>query len=165
MTSLSICVGLRCRIYLLSATWVMGRIVYQPKTSCPRLFPLVVWYVERTVKAAAARIPIHGSAPSAYFSCRWYVRTIFPINWCILSTVVFACGLPGDAGLVLLPYLFSIKIFFNLWPRNYPLWSYVISTSHGYQTSHVVSANLRLSSLSCRGIASLQTTWWQGLSL
>ena len=144
MTSLSICLCLRCRIYLQSATWFMGKIIYQPKTSCPRIFPLVVWYVERTAKAAAARIPIHGSSSSTYVSCRCYVRTILPSTLCILSTIAFAYGFPGDAGLVLIPYLFSIKLFVNSLPRNYPLRSYTTSTGHGYQTSHVVSTKFTI---------------------
>ena len=37
-----------------------------PKTSWPGIFSFVWWYVERTVKAAAARIPIKGSASSTY---------------------------------------------------------------------------------------------------
>ena len=144
MTLLYIFVCLRCHIYLQSTTWVMGRIMSQPKTSWPGILPLVVWYVERTAKADAPRITIHGSASYIYVSCRLYVRTILPSTWCILSTIVFACRLPGDEGLLLIPYSFSIKLFLNSWPRNSPHWSYVISNCHDYWTSRVVSTKFAI---------------------
>ena len=50
----------------------------QPKTIWPELLTLVVQYLERTAKAAVARIPIHGSAPYTYVYCRLYVRTRSP---------------------------------------------------------------------------------------
>ena len=101
--------------------------------------PLVMCYVNHTTKVAAARITIHGSASSTYISCRLYMRTRFPSSWCIISMIVLDCGLPRETGLVLIKYSFPIKLFLNLWPRNYTPRSYMISTGHGYRTSHVVS--------------------------
>ena len=75
-----------------------------PKNSLLGLLPLVVWYVERTAKAAAARISIRWSASYTYASCRLYVRTRFPITLRILSMIAFTYGFPGEAGLVLIPY-------------------------------------------------------------
>ena len=123
MMSLYIWFWLLWRIYLHYATWHIGRIVSLPKTSWPGILHLVLWYVERTVKSAAARIPIHGPAPSTYVSCKFYVRTRFPSTWCSIFTIAFACGLPGDTDLVLIPYSFSIKLSLNSWPRNSPPWS------------------------------------------
>ena len=130
-----ICVCLAWGIYLQSATWFIGSIMSRPKTSWTGLFSLVLWYVYCTAKAAAANIPIHGSASSTYISCRLYVRC----NWCILSMTAFDCGLPEEAGLVLIPYSFYIKLFLNSWPRNSHPQSYMIYTGHVYQTSHIVS--------------------------
>ena len=131
-------------MYIQSAMWFIGRIMSRPKTSWPEILPLDVWYVERTAKASAARIPDHGWGSSTYVFCRLYVRTRFPSTWCIISAIAFACRVPGDTGLVLIPYSFSIKLFFNSWPRNYPTRSYVISTGHGYRTSHVVSTKFAI---------------------
>ena len=144
MTSLSICVCLRWRIYLQSAMWFIGRITSRPKTRCTGLLTLVVWYVKRTAKAATARIPIHGSALSTYVSCRLYVRTEFPSTFCILSMIPSALEFPGDTGLVLIPQLFYIKLFLNLWPRNSTPRSYLISTGHVYRTSHIFSTNFAI---------------------
>ena len=124
--------------------WFIGRIIYQPSTSWPILLPIVRWYVERTEKAAAASNPIHGSASSTYGSFMLYFHARFPSDLCILSVVVFACGFPEESGLFLIPYSFSINLFLNLWPRNYPPRSYVISTGHGYRTSHVVSTKFTI---------------------
>ena len=55
-----------------------------------------------------------------------------------------ACGFQVEEGLVLIPYSFSIKIFSNLRPRISPPWSYVISTGHRYQTSHIVSTKFAI---------------------
>ena len=144
MTALSIFVCLRWRIYIQSTTWFIGRVMSRPNTSWTGLLPLVVCYIGCTTKAAAARIPIHVSASYTYVSCRLYVRKIFPSTWCILSTVSFACGFPWDAVLVIIPSSFSINIFLNSWPRNSPPQSYVISTGHGYQTSHIVSTKFAI---------------------
>ena len=144
MTSLSICACLRWNIYLQSSTWLIGRIMYWPKTIWPRLLPLVVWYVYHTAEAAAARILIHGSASSTYVSFRLYVRTGLPSTWCIISTIAFTYGFSGDAGLVLITYSFSIMLFLNSWPRNFPPWSYVIYTGHRYQTSHIFSTKFAI---------------------
>ena len=121
-----------------SATLLMGGIMSLPNTNCPRIFNFIMWYVDCTAKSAAARIPINGSASSTYVSCGFYVCTRFPNTWCILSMVAFSFGLPGEAGLVLIPYSFSIKLFLNSWLRNSLPRSYVISTGRGYRTSHVV---------------------------
>ena len=83
-------------------------------------------------------MPIHGSTSSTYISCILYVRTRFPITWCILYVVAFSRGLPGKSGLVLIPYYCSVKILLNSWLNNSPPWSYLISTGHGYRTSRVV---------------------------
>ena len=77
--------------------------MYRTKTSCTGMFCLVLWYIDRTTKAAAARIPIHGSASSTYISCRLYVRARLPSTLCILSMIAFACGFPEESGLVLIP--------------------------------------------------------------
>ena len=95
---------LLCRMYLKYAMWFIGSIMYRPKTSRPGLLPLALWYVGRTTKAVATRISIHGSELSTYVSCRLYVITKLPSTWCILSMVEFTCGLPGEAGLVLILY-------------------------------------------------------------
>ena len=144
MTYLSICAYLRWRIYLQSATWFIGRVISQPKTSWPGLLTLVVWYLEHTAKTSAARITIHGSASSTYVYCILYVPTRFPSTWCIISMIAFACRLSGESGLVLIPYYYFIKIFLNSWPGNSPPRSYVISTGHGYRTSHVVSTKVAI---------------------
>ena len=62
----------------------------------------------------AARIPIHGSTSYKFVSCRLYVLTRLPNTYCVLSMIASACGLPGEAGLVLIPYSYSIKIFLKL---------------------------------------------------
>ena len=72
-------------VYLQFTTYLIIRIIFRPKTSCPRLLSLILWYVRCTVKVAATRIPIHSSASSMYFSCILYVRTIFLNNLWILS--------------------------------------------------------------------------------
>ena len=110
-----------------------------PKTNRPGILSFFLWFVDSNVEAAAARITIRGYASFTYVSCRLYVRTRLPNTWFILSMVTFFCVFPGEAGLVLIPYSFFIKLFLNLWPRNYPPLSYVISTVHGYRTSYIVS--------------------------
>ena len=100
--------------------WFIGRIMSRPKNNWPGFFSLVRWYIDRTVKASVLRIPIQGSESSKYVSCRLYVHKMFPNTWCIISMVAFACEFPGESGLVLIPYYCSIKLFLNLWPRNYP---------------------------------------------
>ena len=137
--SLLICVCLRWRMYLESAMWLMGSIMYQPNIIWPGILSFVLWYVDRTKKADASRIPIHGSASYIYVSCRLYVRTRFSSTWFIFSMIAFACGFRGEAVLVLILYSFSIRLFLNSLPRNSPPWSYVISTCYGYRTSHIVS--------------------------
>ena len=67
-----------------------------PKTNWPRILALVVCYVERTSKAAAARIPINGSVSSTYVSCRLYVHIRFPNTLCIFFLVTLACGFLGE---------------------------------------------------------------------
>ena len=124
--------------------WFIGRIISRPKTCWPRNFPLVRWYVHRTMKASAARITMHGLASSTDVSCRLYVCTRFPSTWCILSMVEFECGLPEESRLVLIAYFFSIKFILNSWLSNYPSWSYVIYSGHGYRTSHVVSTKFSI---------------------
>ena len=47
---------------------LIGSIVSYPKTNWPGFFCLVRWYVLRTMKAAAAKMPIHGSESSKYVS-------------------------------------------------------------------------------------------------
>ena len=142
--SLFICIFLRWRIYLLSATWFIGKIMSRPKISWPGLFSLVLWYVDCTAKAAASRIPINGSASSTYASCRLNVRTRFLSTLFILYIIAFACGFLEGSGLVLKPYSFSIRIFLNSRPRNYPHRSYVISTGHVYLNSYIVSTKLTI---------------------
>ena len=132
------------RVYLQSSMLFIGRIISRTKNIRPGILSLVLWYVDFTAKAADTSIPIHGSAPSTSSPCRLYVRTRFPSTWCILSMISFFCLFLGGDFLVLISYSFSIKIFLNLWPRNSPLQSYVISTSHGYRTSHIVSTKLAM---------------------
>ena len=139
MTSLSIYACFCWRIYLQSATWSMGMVISWPKTSCTGLLHLAVWYVHRTAKATVARIHIHGSESSTYVSCRLYVRTIFPSTLCIISTIVYAYGFPGDTGLVLISYSFYIKLFLKSLTSNSTPRSYVLSTGRGYQTRQIVS--------------------------
>ena len=74
-------------------------------------FSLVLWYVDCTTNATAARIPIHRSESSTYIYCRLYVHTRLPSNWCILYIIAFACGFPEKSGLVLITYSFYIKLF------------------------------------------------------
>ena len=119
--------------------WFIWRVISRPKTIWYGLFPLVRWYVYRTTKAAADRIPIHVSVLYTYVSCKLYVLTRLPNTLCILSMVLFACELLEEADLVKVQYSCSIKLFLNLWPRNYPSWLYGISTGHEYRTSHIVS--------------------------
>ena len=140
----SICVCSCWFIFLQFAIWLIGRIMYLPKTNCPGLFCLVHWYVLCTTKSAAASIPIHGSESSTYVSCRLYVRKIFPSTWYIISMVAPSCGFPGESGFVLISYSCSIKLLLNFSSRNYPPRSYVISTGHGYRTSLVVSTNFMI---------------------
>ena len=91
-----------------------------PKTNWPEILCLVWWYICCTAKAAAVSIPIQGSESSTYASCRLYVHTRLPNTWCIFSMVAFTCGLLGEAGLVLIPYYFSIKLLLNSWLRKSP---------------------------------------------
>ena len=79
----------------------------QPKTNCPGNFTLVRWYVYHTAKSSADKILVHGSASSTYVYCGLNVDTVLPRTSCIFSIVVFALGLPGEAGLVLIPYYFQ----------------------------------------------------------
>ena len=62
----SICACLRWCIYIQYATWLIGRIIYHKKNIWTRLLPLVMWYVDRTTKAASSSIPIRGSEWSTY---------------------------------------------------------------------------------------------------
>ena len=142
--SLFIFVCLTWRVYIQSAMWLVGGIMSLPKNNWPGIFYLFRLYVYITSKSAAAGIPINGSESSTYVSCIFYVRTRFPNNLCILSMAVFSCGFPGGSGLVLIMYSFSVKLFINLWPRNYPPRSYVIYTGHGYRTRHVVSTKFAI---------------------
>ena len=114
------------------------------KTSCTGILPLVLCYVDHTKNSAASMIPIHGSASSTYVYFRLYVCTRLTINLCIISMMAFTYGLTGRYGLVLIPYSFSIRIFLNSRPRNYPHRSYVISTGHVYLTSYIVSTKLTI---------------------
>ena len=120
ITSFSICACLRWRMYLQFSMCFIGIIMSRPNTNLPGISPLVCWYVERTTKSSSARIPSHGSASSTYVSLRLYMHTRFPTTWCFLSVVLFSCGLPEEAYLVLIPYSFSIKLFLNSWWGNYP---------------------------------------------
>ena len=131
-------------MYLQSATWFIGSIMSQLKTSWPMILIFLLWYIYYTLKASAASIPIHGSASSTYVSCRLYVCRRFHSNWCIVSMISFSCGFPGEYGLVLIPYPYSVKLFLNSWPINYSPQSYLICTGHGYRTSHVVSTNFAI---------------------
>ena len=108
----SIFVCLRWCIYLQSYTLFIGRIFSWTKSAGLECFTLVLWYVYCTVNGTVARIPIHGSTSYTNVSCRFYVCTRFPSNWCIISMISFACGFLGK--IVLIPYLFSIKLFLTL---------------------------------------------------
>ena len=94
----NICACLRWHMYLQSAIWFIGRIIYLPKNNFPVLLNLVRWYVYHTSKAASARISIHGSSSSAYVLCRLYVHKRFPDDLFIISMAVFACGLTKEYG-------------------------------------------------------------------
>ena len=107
-------------VYFQSSVWFIGRIIAWPNISCPALLPLFRWYVERTEKGVADSIPIHGSESYTYVSCTLYVCARFSGTWCIISMVALTCGLPEETGLLLIHYYFSIKLFLNLRPRNYP---------------------------------------------
>ena len=109
----SICACLLWRMYFQSAVWFIGRFVSHTNTSWYKLLPLVLWYIERTYKAAVARITIHGSASYTHVSCRLYVHTRFSSILFIIYVVAFACGFPVKYGLFLIPYYFSINIFFK----------------------------------------------------
>ena len=61
------------------------------------------------------------------------------MTWWILSSIEFACGFPVVAKLDLIPYIFSIRSIFNVWPRNPFTWSYVIIVGRGYVYNHVCS--------------------------
>ena len=98
-------------MYPQSTTLLMDVIMSLTKTNWPRISYFVRWYVDSTAKATAKRIPINRFASSKYVSCRLYVRTRLPNTLCSLSMVAFACGFPGEGGLFLIPYSFSIKIF------------------------------------------------------
>ena len=89
-------------------------------------------------EGAANRISIHGSASSTYFPCMLYLRTRSLNNLRILSMIAFTFRLTVVCGFVLIPHYSSTKLFLNLWLRNYPPWSYIISTGQGYLTSHSV---------------------------
>ena len=58
--------------------------------------------------------------------------------------VAFDYGFPEEEGFFLIPYYCSIKLLLNSSPRNSPPRSYVISISHGFWTSHVVSTNFSI---------------------
>ena len=105
---------------------------------------LTWWYVYRTAKEAEYNIPIHGSASSTYVSYGLYVRTIFPSSLWILSTINFDWEVPGEYGLVLIPYSSSVKLFLNSWPMNYPPQLYVIYTGQEYLTNHIFSTKFSI---------------------
>ena len=60
--------------------------MYLPKTSWPGIFSFVLWYVDRTSKDSAARIPIHGSASSTY---------VF-VDYEVHSTIIFTSSRVSD---------------------------------------------------------------------
>ena len=101
-------------MYLQYAIIIIGRIISWPNTSQPGLLPLLQWYVERTAKSAAARIPIHGPESSTYVSCRLYVSKSSPSTLCILSIIEFAYVFPEESILVLITYSSSIRLFLKL---------------------------------------------------
>ena len=115
-----------------------------PKTNWTEMLTLVRWYILCTTREAAARMPVHGSASSTYIYCRLYVSYVHDSLVLDVFVVAFSYGFPMESGLLLIPYTFSIKIILNLRPRNYLPWSYVISTGHGYWTSHVVSTKFAI---------------------
>ena len=115
-----------------------------PKTNWTEMLTLVRWYILCTTREAAARMPVHGSASSTYIYCRLYVSYVHDSLVLDVFVVAFSYGFPMESGLLLIPYTFSIKIILNLRPRNYLPWSYVISTGHGYWTSHVVSTSFAI---------------------
>ena len=131
-------------MYLQFSIRLIGIIMYCPKTNWPILFCLVWWYVICTTKSAAARVTIHGSASSTYVSCGFQEHTIFPITWCIIYMVEFACEFPEEVGFVLIPCSCYINLLLNVCSRNSPPWSYTISTGRGYQTSDVVSTKFAI---------------------
>ena len=139
INSFSVCSCFRWHVYLQLDIGLIGSIISFPNSIWPGIFCLFWCYVLHIKKSASARMPIHSSASSTYFSCRLYLRTRFPNNLCILSMVLFACGFPGETDLVLISYSCYIKILLNSWPSIYPPWSYAISAGHGYRTSHIVS--------------------------
>ena len=115
----------------------------QPKTKRPVLFYLVRWYIDRTVKATAARIIIQGSALSTYVSYILYVRIRLSNFQFIISMSAFACGFHGEAGLVLIAYFCSIKL---LWTCDWGvlLLGHTWFLHHGYCTSQVVSTTFEI---------------------
>ena len=72
------------------------------------------------------------------------MRTILPITLCILYMVAFACGLPVEAGFVLIQYSCYIKQLLNLQLSNYHPWSCIIYTGHRYRTNQVVSTKFTI---------------------
>ena len=89
-------------MYFQSDMWFIWGVVSLPNNNWSGLLNLVWWYIERTVKAATDRIPIHGSASSTYVSCSLYVRISFRGALCIIYMVVFVCGFLEGADLVLI---------------------------------------------------------------
>ena len=163
MTSSSIWIFLRWRMCLQHSTLFIGRIMSRPKTIWPGFLPLVLWYIDRTAKAASDRIHIHGSESSEYFPCRLYVCTRFPNTLYIISMIAFTCRFPGESVFILILHSSYIKLFLSSWPGNYPPRSYVIYTGQGHPTSHVVSTKFTIVIFSSHYITLFQTTRLRGI--
>ena len=114
MTSSSICACFCWCIYLQYAMRFIGIIMSKPVTILPGQLSLVLWYVECTTKSSDARIFNYGIASTKYVFCRLYVRTRFPITWCIISMILFACGFNWESGLVLIRYALFYQASFKL---------------------------------------------------
>ena len=114
----------------------------RPKTSWPVLLFLVLWYVDRTVKATATMIPIHGSASYTYVSLYYTLLQGSLVLNLFSSMIFFTCGLSEEAGLVLIPYSFSIKLFKIVTKELSSLiihdfyWAWILDQPHSFHQVH-----------------------------
>ena len=93
------------------------------------------------VKALASKVPEQGSSLYRYFFCKSNVFTRLAMTWWIRSNILFYWVFFVVLHLVFILYLFSIHSFFNGWPSNSFLWSYLIISGLGYLHNHVCSTS------------------------
>ena len=142
------------------ATCSIGKIISLPDTNFSDYFWLVVWNVERIEKYYASIMSFQGSSSSKIFLSSSNVLTKLSSTWFIRLMIELAWGFPYVSGLEIILYSYSMKVFFNSWPKNsYPR-QYVISVGRGYLASHVFPTNLVIAIVLLSAL--IWTIQWRG---